>query len=104
MRRIKRYSKYCSDSLQFFVSSVRIALLATEPTIDPATNSVTLRGAKRTETLDVSPDIPQKKLKLGDSVRAVFVSAAAASVERGGDELKRSASWSAVPSGRVELA
>jgi Cu/Ag efflux protein CusF len=66
----------------------RVEIVATVRKIDRKNRTITLRGATRTETLDVSPDIPLEKLKVGDSVRAVFVSAAAASVKRGGAEVK----------------
>ncbi|HEY2019685.1 hypothetical protein [Paraburkholderia sp.] len=69
-------------------SARRVEVVATVRKIDRKNRTITLRGVSRTETLDVSPDIPLEKLKVGDSVRAVFVAAAAASVERGGAELK----------------
>jgi len=69
-------------------SARRVEVVATVRKIDRKNRTITLRGTKRTETLDVSPDIPLEKLKVGDSVRAVFVSAVAASVERGGAEVK----------------
>ncbi|WP_233834938.1 copper-binding protein [Paraburkholderia sp. ZP32-5] len=69
-------------------SARRVEVVATVRKIDRKNRTITLRGATRTETLDVSPDIPLEKLKVGDSVHAVFVSAVAASVERGGAEVK----------------
>lgn len=61
-----------------------VEVLATVQNIDRQNRRVTLRGPTRTEVLDVSPDIPLDNLKVGDSVRAVFVSAIAASVTREG--------------------
>jgi Cu/Ag efflux protein CusF len=56
--------------------------------IDRKHRTITLRGPTRTETLDVAPEIALDKLKVGDSVRAVFVTAVAASVARDGVDLK----------------
>lgn len=69
-------------------SARRVEVVATVSKIDRKKRTVTLRGPSRTETLDVSPDIALEKLKVGDSVRAVFVSAIAAEVSRGGAEVK----------------
>ncbi|MFT4067401.1 copper-binding protein [Paraburkholderia sp.] len=69
-------------------SARRVEVVATVRKIDRKNRTVTLRGPTRTETLDVAPEIPLEKLKVGDSVRAVFVSAAASSVSRGGAEVK----------------
>jgi hypothetical protein len=48
--------------------------------IYPATNSVALRGPKHQQVLRAAADIPLNELKVGDSVRAEFVSAAAVEV------------------------
>lgn len=69
-------------------SARRVEVVATVQKIDRKNRTVTLRGPTRTETLDVAPDISLEALKVGDSVRAVFVSAAAASVSRDGVELR----------------
>ncbi|MCC8400568.1 copper-binding protein [Paraburkholderia sp. MMS20-SJTN17] len=69
-------------------SARRVEVVATVRKIDLKHRTITLRGAKRTETLDVSPDIPLEKLKVGDSVRAVFLSAVAAKVSRDGAEVR----------------
>jgi Cu/Ag efflux protein CusF len=69
-------------------SARRVEVVATVQKIDRKHHTVTLRGPTRTETLDVAPDISLAGLKVGDSVRAVFISAAAASVSRDGAELK----------------
>ncbi|EEA04454.1 conserved hypothetical protein [Burkholderia sp. H160] len=69
-------------------SARRVEVVATVRKIDRKQRTITLRGPNRTETLDVSPDIPLEKLKVGDSVRAVFVSAIAAAVSRDGTDVK----------------
>ncbi|QQC65921.1 hypothetical protein [Paraburkholderia ginsengisoli] len=69
-------------------SARRVEVVATVQRIDRKRHTVTLRGPTRTETLDVAPDVSLKNLKVGDSVRAVFVAAVAASVSRNGAELK----------------
>ncbi|MGF6470069.1 copper-binding protein [Paraburkholderia youngii] len=69
-------------------SARRVEVVATVRKIDRKQRTITLRGPSRTETLDVAPDIPLDKLKVGDSVRAVFVSAIAASVSRNGSDVK----------------
>lgn len=69
-------------------SARRVEVVATVQKIDRKHRSVTLRGPTRTETLDVAPDVSLDNLKVGDSVRAVFVAAIAASVSRNGAELK----------------
>jgi Cu/Ag efflux protein CusF len=69
-------------------SARRVEVVATVRKIDRKKRTITLRGPSRTETLDVAPDIPLEKLKVGDSVRAVFVSAIAAQVSRNGEDVK----------------
>ncbi|NKJ45419.1 hypothetical protein CIC12_01395 [Burkholderia sp. SG-MS1] len=69
-------------------SARRVEVVATVQKIDRKRHSVTLRGPTRTETLDVAPDVSLAGVKVGDSVRAVFVAAIAASVSRDGAELK----------------
>ncbi|MEX3894299.1 copper-binding protein [Paraburkholderia sp. BR10954] len=69
-------------------SARRVEVVATVRKIDRKQRTITLRGPSRTETLDVAPDIPLDKLKVGDSVRAVFVSAIAAAVSRNGADVK----------------
>ncbi|OLL28272.1 hypothetical protein BTH42_28330 [Burkholderia sp. SRS-W-2-2016] len=63
-------------------SARRVEVVATIRQIDRKNRTITLRGPTRTETLDVSPEVALEHLKVGDSVRAVFVSAVAASVAR----------------------
>ncbi|WP_260853855.1 copper-binding protein [Paraburkholderia sp. BCC1886] len=69
-------------------SARRVEVIATVQKIDRKHGRITLRGPERTETFDATPDIALDKLKTGDSVRAVFVAAAAASVSRDGVEVK----------------
>ncbi len=69
-------------------SARRVEVLATVQKIDRKKRLVTLRGPNRTEVLEVSPDVPLDKLKVGDTIRAVFVSAAAAAVTRDGNTVK----------------
>ncbi|WP_244816913.1 hypothetical protein [Caballeronia sp. Lep1P3] len=63
-----------------FDSSRQVEVLATVENIDKKRRTITLRGPWRTETLDMSPDFASQKLKKGDTVHAVFVSAAAVKV------------------------
>lgn len=69
-------------------SARRVEVLATVQKIDRKKRLVTLRGPSRTEVLEVSPEVSIDKLKVGDSVHAVFVSAAAAEVTRAGTTVK----------------
>ena len=69
-------------------SARRVEVVATVQKVDRKHRTVTLRGPTRTETLDVAPDISLDDIKVGNSVRAVFVVAAAASVSRDGEEVK----------------
>ncbi|MFM0756560.1 hypothetical protein [Paraburkholderia strydomiana] len=65
-------------------STQSVELLATVLKIDRKKRLVTLRGPTLTEEFDVAPDCSIDGLKIGDSVRAKFVSARATSVERVG--------------------
>jgi Cu/Ag efflux protein CusF len=69
-------------------SARRVEVLATVQKVDHKKRLVTLRGPSRTEVLEVAPDVSIDKLKTGDTVRAVFVSAAAAEVTRDGNMVK----------------
>lgn len=64
-------------------SARRVEVVATVQRIDRKRRTITLRGPTRTETLDVAPQVALDRIKVGDSVRAVFVTAVAASVARG---------------------
>jgi Cu/Ag efflux protein CusF len=63
-------------------SARRVEVVATVQKIDRKHRTITLRGPTRTETLDVAPQVALDQIKVGDSVRAVFVTAIAASVAR----------------------
>jgi len=65
------------------VTSTRtVEVLATVLDVDRKNHEVTLRGPIQTEVFDVAPDVSLTNLKVGDLVRAVFIEAVAASVER----------------------
>jgi Cu/Ag efflux protein CusF len=67
-----------------YQTAKQIEVLATVQKIDRKKRTVTLRGAYQTQTLDVGPDIDLKDLKVGDTVHAVFVSAAAVKITPSG--------------------
>ncbi|MFM0557900.1 copper-binding protein, partial [Paraburkholderia sediminicola] len=65
------------------VNSTRsVEFVATVLKIDRKNREVTLRGPTQTQEFDVAPALSLDKLKVGDSVRAEFISAVAASVVR----------------------
>ena len=59
-----------------------VDLLATITALNPTERTVTLRGAVRTTTLNVPPDVDMKGLKVGDDVHATIVEAAVLAVDR----------------------
>lgn len=63
-----------------FASARQVDVLATVQKIDRKKRLVTLRGAQQTQTLEVGPDVDLKDVKVGDTIHAVFVSAAAVQV------------------------
>ncbi|EIF33394.1 hypothetical protein BCh11DRAFT_01160 [Burkholderia sp. Ch1-1] len=63
-----------------FESARQVEVLATVQKIDRKKRLVTLRGAYQTQTLQVGPDVDLKDVKVGDTIHAVFVSAAAVEV------------------------
>jgi hypothetical protein len=66
-----------------FVSSAhRVQVVATVMKIDRKNRLVTLRGPRHQQVLRAASDIPLDELKVGDSVRAEFVSAVAVEVVR----------------------
>jgi hypothetical protein len=70
-------------------TSVRtIQIVATVEKIDRKARLVTLRGPERTVVVEASPDISLQNLKIGDSVKADFKSAAAVQISRNGTPLK----------------
>ena len=58
----------------------QVEVQATVQHINMKKREVTLRGAYQTVTLDATPDIDLKKLKVGDTIHAVFISAYATQV------------------------
>jgi hypothetical protein len=63
-----------------FESMRQTDVLATVETIDRKQGLVTLRGAHRTQMLEVGPGVDLKDVKVGDTIHAVFVSAAAVQI------------------------
>jgi Cu/Ag efflux protein CusF len=63
-----------------FGSAQQVEVLATVQKIDRKKRLVTVRGAYQTQTLEVGPDVDLKDVKVGDTIHAVFVSAAAVQV------------------------
>ncbi|OAJ53019.1 hypothetical protein A6V36_11645 [Paraburkholderia ginsengiterrae] len=63
-----------------YESARQVEVLATVQKINHKKRLVTLRGAYQTQTLEVAPDVDLKDVKVGDTVHAVFVSAAAVQV------------------------
>jgi hypothetical protein len=59
-----------------------VDVLAVVSAINTKARTATLRGAKRTVTVDVPPEIDLKQIKVGDEVRATVVESAVLSVER----------------------
>jgi Cu/Ag efflux protein CusF len=64
------------------VKSVQV--VATVQKIDRKNRVVTLRGPRRSVMLQVAPDVPLEKLKVGDSIKADYEAAAAVQVTRNG--------------------
>ncbi|MFX1674275.1 hypothetical protein PWR63_18745 [Paraburkholderia sp. A2WS-5] len=58
----------------------QVEVQATVQHINAKKREVTLRGAYQTVTLEATPDIDLKKLKVGDTIHAVFVSAYATQI------------------------
>jgi Cu/Ag efflux protein CusF len=63
-----------------FESARQVEVLATVQKIDRKRRLVTLRGAYQTQTLEVGPQVDLADVKVGDTIHAVFVSAAAVQV------------------------
>ncbi|MFM0636547.1 hypothetical protein PQQ63_07575 [Paraburkholderia metrosideri] len=63
-------------------SAHRVQIVATVLKIDRKSRMVTLRGPKHQQVLRAAGSIPLNELRVGDSVRAEFVSAAAMEVVR----------------------
>jgi Cu/Ag efflux protein CusF len=65
-----------------------VQVVATVQKIDRKNREVTLRGPVRTLTLGVAPDVPLDNLKVGDSIQADYVGAAAVQITRNGAALQ----------------
>jgi len=63
-----------------FDAARQVEVLATVENVDSKKRRITLRGPWRTETFDLTPDFAAQKLKKGDMIHAVFVSATAVQV------------------------
>ena len=63
-----------------YESARQTEVLATVLKIDRAQRLVTLRGAYQTQTFQAGPDVDLSDVKVGDTLHAVFVSAAAVQV------------------------
>jgi len=63
-----------------FESARQIEVLATVQKVDRKRRLVTLRGAYQTQTLEAGPQVDLSNVKVGDTIHAVFVSAAAVQV------------------------
>jgi Cu/Ag efflux protein CusF len=63
-----------------FDSARQTEVIATVEKVDRKKRLVTLHGAYREQTLEVGPDVDLKDIKVGDTVHAVFVSAAAVQI------------------------
>jgi Cu/Ag efflux protein CusF len=66
-------------------ASTHVAIVATIQRIDAQKRRVTLRGPKRTVTVEVGPNVALEKLHVGDSIRADYVIATAVHIVRDGD-------------------
>jgi Cu/Ag efflux protein CusF len=64
-----------------------VQVLGTIEKVDAKTRMITLRGPLRTVAVKAGPDISLADLKVGDSVRAEFVTATAVKVTRGKEPL-----------------
>lgn len=65
-----------------------VQVVATIQKIDREKRVVTLRGPRRTVMLQVAPDVPLEKFKVGDSIRADYQSATAIQVTRDGASIQ----------------
>jgi Cu/Ag efflux protein CusF len=65
-----------------------VQVVATVEKIDRKSRKVALRGPTRTVVVVAPPDVPLENIKVGDSVRADYVSATAVEVTRNGQRLQ----------------
>ncbi|WP_044042279.1 hypothetical protein [Caballeronia insecticola] len=67
-----------------FDATRQVEIIATVESINTKKRTITLRGPWRTETFDLTPDVAEEKLRKGDTIHAVFVSATAVRVTPAG--------------------
>jgi hypothetical protein len=84
-KRVDTASYAPSSGATGFQSSRQVEVLATVQGIDRKHNKITLRGPWQTGTFDLPPELAKDHLKPGDTVHAVFVSAAAVEVTPAGE-------------------
>ncbi|WP_321916062.1 MULTISPECIES: hypothetical protein [unclassified Paraburkholderia] len=65
-----------------------VQVVATVQKIDRKSRKVALRGPTRTVVVVAPPDVPLESIKVGDSIRADYVSATAVQVTRDGQKLQ----------------
>ncbi|QGZ56336.1 hypothetical protein [Paraburkholderia acidiphila] len=65
-----------------------VQVVATVEKIDRKSRKVALRGPTRTVVVVAPPDVPLESIKVGDSIRADYVSATAVQVTRDGQKLQ----------------
>jgi Cu/Ag efflux protein CusF len=63
-----------------FGSAQEVEIIATVQSINRKNKTITLRGPWHTDTFDLTPELAAYKLKAGDTIHAVFVSATAVEV------------------------
>jgi len=73
-----------ADNSAGYGSVKQVEIIATTQSIDWQNKTITLRGAGRTDTFDLSPEMAADNLKPGDTIHAVFVSATAVQVTPAG--------------------
>ena len=79
---------WCAASSGASTQTRHVEVVATVQKIDRKKRLVTLRGPQRTVVLQVSEDVPLTKIKVGDSIRATYVSATAVQIMRNGAPIK----------------
>jgi len=69
-------------------TSDQVEVTATIRRIDRATRELTLRGPTETIVLDAPPNVPIEDLRVGDKIRATYVTQSAVKVTRGGQPIR----------------
>ncbi|HWT38090.1 MAG TPA: hypothetical protein VN289_17505 [Paraburkholderia sp.] len=65
-----------------------VEIVATVMKLDRKNRQVTLRGPERTVTLQIAPDLPLDRIKIGDNVRASYKAATAVEITRNGQPIR----------------